>query len=237
MTKFHGEYEELQGKISQLNIAGEWKELPNGQKQFKAKNGANFSWYETKGTMVFGGPQAEKESFQDRLLPLLEAADGELIQAKGTSPNNKVFVVYGHDEHAKSQLDAMLRRWGLEPLILDQLPSKGKTIIEKLEEYTSEIGFGVVLATPDDEGHRAEHEDEKTYRARQNVVLELGMLLTKLGRHKVAILLKDQQKMERPSDIEGLIYIPFKDNLQKEAGQLLAKEMAEQGYNIDIKRL
>jgi len=48
----------------------------------------------------------------------------------------------------------MLRRWGLEPLILDQLPSKGQTIIEKLEEYTAGVGFAVVLATPDDEGHR-----------------------------------------------------------------------------------
>ena len=43
--------------------------------------------------------------------------------------------------------------------------------------------------------------------------------------------------MERPSDIQGLIYIPFKSDLQKEAGPLLAKEMAEQGYEIDIKSL
>ena len=46
--------------------------------------------------------------------------------------NNKVFVVYGHDEPARTQLEAMLRRWGMEPLILDQLPSEGQTIIEKL---------------------------------------------------------------------------------------------------------
>ncbi len=43
--------------------------------------------------------------------------------------------------------------------------------------------------------------------------------------------------MERPSDIQGLIYIPFKDNIPKDAGLLLAKEMAAQGYNIDIKKL
>ncbi|HFR4805042.1 TPA: TIR domain-containing protein, partial [Legionella pneumophila] len=151
------------------------------------------------------------------------------IESNSLDINRKIFVVYGHDENARSQLDAMLRRWGLEPLILDQLPSKGQTIIEKLEDYTNDIGFGVVLATPDDEGHRKDRADEKTYRARQNVVLELGMLLTKLGRQKVAILLRDQEKMERPSDIQGLIYIPFKENLQKEAGPLLAKEMAAQG--------
>ncbi|OIR25044.1 hypothetical protein BGC33_05290 [Bathymodiolus thermophilus thioautotrophic gill symbiont] len=131
----------------------------------------------------------------------------------------------------------MLRRWGLEPLILDQLPSQGQTIIEKLESYAADVQFAVVLATPDDMGHRAEHSDESTYRARQNVVLELGMLLSQLGRKKVAVLLKDQENMERPSDIQGLIYIPFKDNLEHDAGLLLAKEMAAQGYNVDVAKL
>jgi len=64
-----------------------------------------------------------------------------------------------------------------------------------------------------------------------------GMLLSKLGRSKVAILLKQQDKMERPSDIQGLIYIAFKEDLAKEAGVLLAKEMAAQGYRIDVAKL
>lgn len=157
--------------------------------------------------------------------------------AAPAGPSKKVFVVYGHDEAARTQLDAMLRRWGLEPIILDQLPSKGQTIIEKLEDYTEDVGFGVVLATPDDLGYPKDHEDQKAYRARQNVVLELGMLLVKLRRHNVAILLGNQVEMERPSDIQGLIYIPFKDDLQKEAGPALAKEMAAQGYNIDVAKL
>jgi predicted nucleotide-binding protein len=147
---------------------------------------------------------------------------------------SKVFVVYGHDTAARTELEAMLRRWKLEPLILDQLPSEGQTIIEKLEKTISGVNFAVVLATPDDEGHRAGHEDEKAFRARQNVVMELGMMLTLLGRRNVAILMKQQDNMERPSDIQGLIYIPYKDNLQKEAGLLLAKEMQAQGYPISL---
>ncbi|OAI49087.1 hypothetical protein AYO45_03515 [Gammaproteobacteria bacterium SCGC AG-212-F23] len=131
----------------------------------------------------------------------------------------------------------MLRRWRLEPIMLDQLPSEGQTIIEKLEKYTSQVNFAVILATPDDEGFKTGRQDEKAFRARQNVVLELGMLLIHLGRKKVAILLKEQEKMERPSDIQGLIYIPFKDDLAKEVGVILAKEMNSQGYDIDIKDL
>ncbi len=150
--------------------------------------------------------------------------------------NKKVFVVYGHDMNARTQLEAMLRRWDLEPLILDQLISSGQTIVEKLEEYTSQVDFGIVLATPDDMGYPKQHEEKKQYRVRQNVVLELGMLLSKIGREKVAILLSQAELMEKPSDIEGLIYIPFKDNVE-DAKLSLAKEMQNNGYVLDIAKL
>ena len=88
-----------------------------------------------------------------------------LCGVKGASvpKNNKVFVVYGHNKEARTQLEAMLRRWDLEPLILDQLPSSGTTIIEKLEEYTSQADFGIVLATPDDIGYAKNDEENKKY--------------------------------------------------------------------------
>jgi predicted nucleotide-binding protein len=150
--------------------------------------------------------------------------------------NRNVFVVYGHDTTARTELEAMLRRWGLNPLILDQLTSGGQTIIEKLERVRGEARFAVVLATPDDEGHRAEHPEEKAHRARQNVVLELGMMLSVLGRDRVAILLKDQIAMERPSDVQGLIYIPFSHKVDEVALQL-AKEIHAKGIAIDLKKV
>jgi predicted nucleotide-binding protein len=158
---------------------------------------------------------------------------GDTVAAR-TSRN--VFVVYGHDQNARNELEAMLRRWDLFPLLLDQLASEGQTIIEKLEKYQGKAEFAVVLATPDDKGFRAGHADEESFRCRQNVVLELGMMLAHLGRSKVAILLKDQETMERPSDIQGLIYIPFKDGVRETALQL-AKEMNAQGLRIDINKI
>lgn len=153
-------------------------------------------------------------------------------------PSRTVFVVYGHDTDARTELEAMLRRWGCEPVMLDQLTSEGDTLIEKLERYGNDIAFSVVLATPDDEGHTRSRPDEHKFRARQNVVLELGMMLTKLGRKKVAILLKqpDEGVMERPSDLDGLIYIPFTDSVG-DARVQLAKEMNKQGLRVDLDRL
>ncbi len=65
--------------------------------------------------------------------------------AAGKPAGRKVFVVYGRDEQALAQLEVMLRRWDLEPLILRRLPSEGKTVIEKLEHYQEGVDFGVVL--------------------------------------------------------------------------------------------
>lgn len=150
--------------------------------------------------------------------------------------NRKVFVVYGHDLNARTQLEAMLRRWDIEPLIIDQLVSSGQTIIEKLEENTDKVQFGIVLATPDDIGYPKGKEECKKYRVRQNVILELGMLLSKVGRSKVAILLSQAEEMEKPSDIDGLIYIPFTNNVEA-AKVSLAKELQRNGYEIDITKL
>jgi predicted nucleotide-binding protein len=231
--KFFDGLEALKAKIEAAGLKGVWAE-PNGISQFKSQRGGVLNFWPGKATVAIQGKSPGKEDLEALFSPEPGSIPAPAVQ---TGPNKKVFVVYGHDEAARTQLDAMLRRWGLEPIILDQLPSKGQTIIEKLEDYTEDVGFSVVLATPDDFGYPKNHEDQKAYRARQNVVLELGMLLIKLGRPRVAILLGNQVEMERPSDIQGLIYIPFRSNLQKEAGPLLAKEMAEQGYNIDVKNL
>lgn len=177
-----------------------------------------------KGTVSCQGKNVEQVN------AILSAANEMPIQ------NRKVFVVYGHDTNARTQLEAMLRRWDLEPLILDQLISSGQTVIEKLEEYTQQANFGIVLATPDDIGYPKDDESKKQFRVRQNVVLELGILLSRIGREKVAILLSQAEHMEKPSDIAGLIYIPFTDNVE-ETKLSLAKEMQSNGYSIAIAKL
>lgn len=175
----------------------------------------------------------------DALKDLFPSKNGKSNKAAPAAPqyeNRKIFLVYGHDETARNSLEAMLRRWGLEPVILDQLPSSGQTIIEKLESNTGGPRFAVVLATPDDEGHRRDRPNEKMLRARQNVVLELGMMLSRLGRENVAILLKQATSMERPSDIQGLLYIPF-ENDPSDARLQLAKEMHGRGIKIDLSKV
>jgi len=149
-------------------------------------------------------------------------------------PPEKVFIVYGHDTDAREQLELLLRRLKMEPVILANLVAEGQTIIEMLEKHRGTVKYACVLLTPDDEGHRRDYPQEKKYRSRQNVVLELGMFLSTLGRKRVAILHKGD--VELPSDIHGLVYIPFTKHVG-EVKQRLAAELQEAGFHINIKDL
>jgi predicted nucleotide-binding protein len=162
------------------------------------------------------------------------SADGQGIEEPAAAgPDDRVFTVYGHDLAARDALELLVRRMGLRPIVLGNLTGGGDTIIEKLERYlnrTGQIGFACVLLTPDDEGHAVGKPEEKQYRARQNVVLELGMVLANLGRRRVAILHKES--VELPSDIAGLLYIPFKERVE-EASTRLFRELEGAGFQPD----
>jgi predicted nucleotide-binding protein len=202
------------------------KRVNNAGEQIRTKSGAIVNLWD-KGTISFQGNTTEK--FKSALARL----DSHYADERPTVPRT-VFVVYGHDTRSREQLEAMLRRWKIEPIILDQEPSRGLTLIEKLEENQARASYAIVLLTPDDVGYARDQEANKQFRARQNVVLELGMLLGLLGRSNVAALYK--APLELPSDIGGWVYIPFTDNVE-EAGKRLVKELFEAGLPIATRDL
>ncbi len=123
----------------------------------------------------------------------------------------------------------------IEAIILHEKPSDGgKTLIEKLEKYSSEIdiGFAVILLTPDDTGKAIDKKGKPKLRARQNVILELGYFMGKLGRSRVFTLYKGE--VELPNDVVGVVYIPFDD--QGAWMVKLGKELKEIKYNIDFSK-
>ena len=218
--------EDMQEILSEEYEIIDIDEIQHGNK-ITLQNGAIVNVF-NRGTYNVQG------KYKDEVKAYIEEHATEEQKAKNSTRkvSRKVFVVYGHDEKARNELELLLRIWDLEPIILDKMPSGGQTIIEKLETHSKDIRYGVVLATPDDEGYRKGMPDEKMYRCRQNVVLEMGMLLAKLGRDSIAILQKNPSETERPSDIQGLVYIPFEEKVS-EASPQLAREI-EAKLNITI---
>jgi CAP12/Pycsar effector protein, TIR domain len=127
------------------------------------------------------------------------------------SPRNtkKVFIVHGRDGELKYAVAHLVSRLGLEPVILHEQPNKGRTVIEKLFDH-SDVGFAVVLLSADDKGGLAnESPDSYKFRARQNVIMELGLFLGRLGRERVAAIY--ESGVEMPSDYSGVLFLPYDD--------------------------
>lgn len=150
----------------------------------------------------------------------------------------KVFIVHGRDESLIHEVQLFLSRFSIEGIVLNQQINGGKTIIEKLLALTNEedIGFAIVLYTPDDEGKIKEELDSSLKaRARQNVIFEHGLLVGRLGREKVVSLCKDPEKLEIPNDLAGVIYEAYDKTGNWKIK--IAREMKAQGYPVDLNLL
>jgi hypothetical protein len=143
------------------------------------------------------------EALTDRLA---EAAGSAAAGSHQNTPTitlseiKKVFVVHGHDEGAREAVARFLEKIGFEVVILNEKANQGRTVIEKVEAH-SDVGFAVVLLSPDDEGCVKGGTPEP--RARQNVLLELGFFIGKLKRERVCTLKVGD--VEIPSDWRGVI--------------------------------
>lgn len=143
--------------------------------------------------------------------------------------SDKVFIVHGHDGELKQEVARIITSLGLQPIILHEQPNGGGTVIEKFERE-SDVGYAVILFTPDDFGG-SQDDSNVLQRARQNVVLELGYFIGKLGRKRVCVIVKDN--IEKPSDIHGVVWLDYGSHWKVD----LAKELKHAGYGIDFNKL
>jgi len=149
-----------------------------------------------------------------------------------TTPSDKVFIVHGRNEAPKEAVARFLEKLDLHPLILHEQPNRGRTLIEKFIDY-SDVSFAVVILTGDDIGQFAEsREEQPTLRPRQNVLLELGFFLGRLGRERVCAL--HEEGAEIPSDYDGVVYIPL--DTPGAWRMLLARELKAAGLPFDMNK-
>ena len=205
---------------------------------FQGEDGTIVNWWPKTGTIQFQG--------QGDLVTIRKAVTGEFgsldavmaPSSESTASPQQIFIVHGHDTEARDQLELALRRLGLEPYVLMNESGEGKTLIEALEgkigkDHSSD--FGIALMTPDDMGYAKAEEPEKAEpRARQNVILETGMLLSSLTRARMAIMVKGH--VELPSDLEGIIRFHYNDHVKESVGKFVQR-LKEAGFDIAAAQL
>lgn len=169
-------------------------------------------------------------------LELFDEAESQPAISRTTTSSKRVFIVHGHDEALREAAARFVMKLNYEPIILQEQPNMGSTVIEKFEREAQDATFAIVILTSDDLGGARDKESAGLKaRARQNVLFELGYFTGVLGRARVAALMETPD-IEIPSDLAGLIYIdasPGKVVWQ----QKLAREMMAAGLDIDLNKL
>jgi predicted nucleotide-binding protein len=235
-TKFTGSILELKALLEAASISGKWSGEGQSKHSFRSDDGGILNWWPSTGTIQFQGNEDTKAT--------LEAAISGVARPKIAAPpivariTRQIFIVHGHDTEARDQLELALHRLGLEPFVLMNTSGGGKTIIEALEgkigrDYSSD--FGIVLMTPDDVGYaKKDGETRAEPRARQNVILETGMLLSSLTRGRMAIVVKGH--VELPSDLQGIIRFGYNDHV-KEIVPKLCQRLKEVGFDLSTEQI
>lgn len=154
----------------------------------------------------------------------LKDKNANMINNIVCSHEDSVFIVHGRDNRVKEKVAVFLKELGMNPIILHEQSNEGRTIIEKFEHHSSNVKYAVVLLTPDDLGGLRSKPEERSPRARQNVVFEMGYFFGSLGRRRVCALVSPE--VEEPSDIYGITYIPL-DQRDEWKGSLVRELKAE----------
>lgn len=198
--------------------------------QFAAQFGHDYFY---SGSKIIAGIHSITSQL---IIPFVRDYRAYVLAGPSTEPvlekswSKKVFIVHGHDEGARESVARFLEKIGFVPIILHEQANKGRTVIEKVEA-NSDVGFAVVLLTPDDQGAATGGDPEP--RARQNVLLELGFFLGRLGRDRVCALKRGH--VEIPSDFAGVVW----EKMDENGGwkQSLARELQAVGHNVDWNKI
>lgn len=143
---------------------------------------------------------------------------------------SRVFVVYGRDTVTRDRIVNILSSLRTMPVFLEREAGTGQTIIELVEEF-GDAKYSVAVMTSDDIGYLRDEPHAARGRARQNVVLEIGYMMGRLGRSRILLLTDD---IEMPSDLAGVRHVRL-SNTDEQIRVTLAREfqkLGDVGYQV-----
>jgi predicted nucleotide-binding protein len=153
---------------------------------------------------------------------------GSVAHARPVRRPPKCFIVHGHDHAALCELQDYLEHTlnFPRPVVLAEHPSAGRTIIEKLEEESESVDLVFVLLTADDRMAATSRGVRGCFRARQNVIFELGYFYAKLHRRQGRVIILHKAEAELPSDIHGVACIDISNGIAR-ADRQIRQELRE----------
>jgi predicted nucleotide-binding protein len=133
----------------------------------------------------------------------------------------RVFISHGRSNDWREVQAFLDKDVGVGTLELAQEPNRGRTVLQKLVEEANRCTYAVVVMTGDDVGPNGEA------RARENVMHEIGFFQGTYGLQNVTLLHEEGTNI--PSNIHGLVYIPYPKGTISAALATLARELRAAG--------
>lgn len=171
------------------------------------------TWMDEDPATTDDSHQAVQEQVH-RLVRYLELLEADVTAAEDVPPPTTIekaptiFVVHGRDDGSKQAVVTFLQDCGLHPTVLNEQANRGRTILQKLEDY-GDVRHAVVILAADDEGRLCRPGESYCARARQNVIYEMGYFAGRLLMKNTSVLVTGE--VEIPSDVKGLGYITMDD--------------------------
>lgn len=128
-----------------------------------------------------------------------------------TKAERRVFVVHGRAHADRDKLVKILNDLGMTPVVLEFAKKSGRSIYEEFLQLARECEFAFIILTPEDKTVAFGASSEDSFRARQNVIFEMGWFFGVLGRERTRLLYRGE--IELPSDVTGIMYIRYDRSL------------------------
>lgn len=125
--------------------------------------------------------------------------------------DRRVFVVHGRAHSDRDKLVKILHDLGMIPVVLEFAKKSGRSIYEEFLQQAKDCEFAFIILTPEDKTAAADASSEDIFRARQNVIFEMGWFFGVLGRERTRLLYRGE--IELPSDVTGIMYIRYDQSL------------------------
>jgi hypothetical protein len=133
--KFRGSYGKLRKCVGRTECEGVWRDLPNGQKQYRTKNGAILNWWESSGTINFQG-RDPRRSFEKAFMAVAEAK-GRLARKDGGQNTEMVAQPdVARRKIERAQADIARLKWRL---LRNESPALRNLIADRLNDVAKII--------------------------------------------------------------------------------------------------
>lgn len=163
---------------------------------------------------AIGKLEAEKDSWR---------VEGDNESQKKSQPSKKAvktvkaFIAHGGDSPALRKLKAFLESLDVQPLVVEEQPSEGRSVGEKVDWYSKQADCAIILATKGD-------IDVRTggFIPRGNVLMEIGKLQELFG-NKIVYLLQSGTKF--PTNVSEKVWTQFSPQSMDNAFITVAREL------------